>query len=155
MGYKSFWTSVYSHTVDDTDWSDESSLKLSYQCNCCRTGMPSLFSLHNTLRFHKQCWAVTSLTACFIIPVGTKIISWIHFLVEEYLRCNEPDERTPRKMASLTLHLLQVLLLLVVSAAAWNLDSNYLSFYGGSMSFTPKGQHSDGTYKVSWQKYYI
>ncbi|KAF3832261.1 hypothetical protein F7725_025926 [Dissostichus mawsoni] len=67
---------------------------------------------------------------------------------EEYLRCNEPDERAPRKMASLTLYLLQVLLLLVVSAAAWNLDSNYLSFYGGSMSFTPKGQNSDGTYKL-------
>ncbi|TDH17484.1 hypothetical protein EPR50_G00008880 [Perca flavescens] len=45
-------------------------------------------------------------------------------------------------MASLTVLLLHLLLMLS-SASAW-----YYSYYGGSLTFTPKGQYSDGTYKV-------
>ncbi|KAF1393275.1 hypothetical protein PFLUV_G00036840 [Perca fluviatilis] len=45
-------------------------------------------------------------------------------------------------MASLTVLLLHLLLMLS-SASAW-----YYSYYGGSLTFTPKAQYSDGTYKV-------
>lgn len=49
-------------------------------------------------------------------------------------------------MASLTLLLLQ-LLLLVSAASAWRVGSTY-RFYGGSVTFTPKGQNSDRSYTV-------
>lgn len=51
-------------------------------------------------------------------------------------------------MASLTL--LLHLLLMVSATSAWSrTDPNMKRFFGGSLTVTPKGRNSDGTYEVS------
>ncbi|XP_074513892.1 uncharacterized protein LOC141781858 [Sebastes fasciatus] len=48
-------------------------------------------------------------------------------------------------MASPTVILLHLLLMVSAASAGY---SNYYRFFGGSLTFTPKGQNSDGTYMV-------
>lgn len=70
----------------------------------------------------------------------------MHFLVDGYLRRAAAEDGAPVGMASSSVLLLQ-LLFMVSAASAW-----YHSYFGGSVTFSPKGKNSDGTYEVSFKR---